>query len=74
MVVGAWGSMRRMGHAQASAPLREGGAARWQERREYCALGVNGKGGGGSTAVCCRCMLAHDRLAKGLIRLLLERG
>ena len=55
-------------------PLREGGAARWQERREYCALGVNGKGGGGSTAVCCRCMLAHDRLAKGLIRLLLERG
>ena len=72
MVVEAWGNMRRMGRAQAS-PLREGGAARRKEKERGLCLGSEWKGRWGSTAVCRRCLLAHDLSAKGLTRLLLER-
>ena len=71
---GRWGRIQGMGYAQAFAPLREGGAARWKDWQWDCAFGANGKGGGGSTAGSRRCMRPVCRAAEVLIRSLPVRS
>ncbi len=62
------GRIQDMGCAQAFAPLREGGAARWKDCQWDWAFGANGKGGGGSTAGGRRCRRPLVSSAKFLIR------
>ena len=62
------GRIQGMGCAQAFAPLREGGGARWKDCQWDWAFGANGKGGGGSTAGSRRCMRPVCRAAEVLIR------
>ena len=68
------GAVFRAWGARKHSPPSERGGARWKDCQWDCAFGVNGKGGGGSTAGGRRCLLLHGPSPKGLIRSLPVRS
>jgi hypothetical protein len=74
MGLGRWAAVFRTWGARKHSPPFSGGAARWKERQLDCALGANGKGGGGSTAGGRHYMRPLGPSAKVLIRSLPVRS